>query len=235
MHWVLLPGFDGTGLLFEPLKRALPKAAAVSIVSYPSQALRSYPELVRLVTAALPRDTPYVLIAESFSGPIAIQAAAAAAVRPKALVLCASFAVCPVGPVLAAMGRLAGGLLFQLRPPVGFVRRYLLGADAPAQLLEDFYRALASVSASVLRNRLDSVLRVNVLADLAALSMPVLYIQGSQDMLVGARSLRIIQECNPRVQIETVDAPHLILQREPERCAELIQRFLDATQKVNRS
>jgi pimeloyl-ACP methyl ester carboxylesterase len=233
-HWVLLPGFDGTGLLFEPLRAALPKDTTVSIISYPNQTPHSYQELVQLVVDALPEDTAYVLIAESFSGPVAIRVAATAPVPPCALVLCASFARCPVGLLLAAILRRVGGLLFRLRPPEWFVRRYLLGADAPSQLTQDLYRALASVSAPVLRSRLDLLLRVNVVPDLAALPVPVLYIRGSRDRLVGARSLRVIQGCSSNVEIETVNAPHLVLQREPERCVQLIRRYLDDHEKLRR-
>jgi pimeloyl-[acyl-carrier protein] methyl ester esterase len=175
----------------------------------------------------LPEATAYGLIAESFSGPMAIRVAATAPVPPCALVLCASFARCPVGPLSATILRGVGGLLFRLRPPEWFVRRYLLGADAPGQLMQDFYRALASVSAPVLRSRLDVLLRVNVVSELAALPVPVLYIRGSQDRLVGAQSLRVIEECCSGVKIETVNAPHLVLQREPVRCVQLIERYLD--------
>lgn len=224
-RWFFLPGFDGTGLLFEPIKAAL-QDAAPSVVCYPNQTPQTYESLVQLVSAALPCDVPYILIAESFSGPIAIQAAALARLRPHALILCASFATCPLGPILGMVARLGSRLLFQVRPPEWFIRRYLVGEDAPKKLIEDFYRALGAVSVPVLEARLDSILQVNVLRDLAALSVPVLYIRGSQDRLVKAESLRIIQNFCPGVQIETVNAPHLILQRAPERCVELIRRFL---------
>ncbi|WP_457676365.1 hypothetical protein [Thiolapillus sp.] len=34
-HLVLLPGMDGSGLLFEPLLKAIPKGIAVRVISYP--------------------------------------------------------------------------------------------------------------------------------------------------------------------------------------------------------
>lgn len=227
MHWVLLPGLDGTGLLFEPLRAALPKDIESSIVSYPSQTPHSYQELGQVVADVLPKNSIYALIAESFSGPIAIRVAAAAPVPPCALVLCASFARCPVGPLSVAVLQAMSGLLSRLRPPEWFVRRYLLGEDVPTRLIESFYRALASVSTPVLRSRLDALLRVNVVHDLAALSMPILYIQGSRDRLVREQSLCVVRECSNRVQVAVVNAPHLVLQREPGRCVQLITRFFD--------
>lgn len=230
-HWILLPGLDGTGLLFEPIKAAVPKDTALCVVAYPTQTLRSYQCLVELVLAALPHATPYIIIAESFSGPIAIQAAARARPSPHALVLCASFAACPLRPIVGAIARWGSGLLLRVRPPEWFVRRYLLGRDAPQELIEAFYRAWRSVSVPVLVNRLDSLLQIDVLSSLAALAVPVLYIRGSHDRLVGERSLRAIQSCRADIQVETVQAPHMVLQRQPERCVEIIQRFLDQRAK----
>jgi surfactin synthase thioesterase subunit len=50
MQWVLLPGFDGTGLLFEPLTERLPRNIEVRVVSYPQKSrgrgnrVRPHPE-----------------------------------------------------------------------------------------------------------------------------------------------------------------------------------------------
>ena len=85
LHWVLLPGLDGTGLLFKPLKAAIPTETPIALVSYPTWTPYSYQALVTLVSAAVPTNAPYVLIAESFSGPIAIQVAATVEHPPSAL------------------------------------------------------------------------------------------------------------------------------------------------------
>ena len=229
-RWILLPGLDGTGLLFDPLWRALPKNIPACITSYPCQPPYPYLDLVETTLNSLLIDEPHVLIAESFSGPIAIKIAAAAPSRVKALVLCASFATSPVNPFFATiLLMLTGGFLSRMRPPEWLVRRYLLGNDAPNNLIKILYQALSLVPPPVLLDRLYSVLSVNVLPDLASLKIPVLYICASHDKVVGPRSLRTIQKWFPKVQVETVDAPHLVLQREPKQCIKIIQRFLEQT------
>ncbi len=75
MKWVLLPGMDGTGLLFTPLLSALPIGVDPIVVSYPADRAASPEELLRIVLAHLPGEGAYVLIAESFSGPLALRAA----------------------------------------------------------------------------------------------------------------------------------------------------------------
>lgn len=225
-RWILLPGLDGTGLLFEPMKAAAPKNTSATVVCYPRRTPQTYENLLQLVSGSLPRYAPYILIAESFSGPIAIQAASLAQVQPQALILCATFATCPLGPISTLVVKWSSAFLFRVRPPQWFVRRYLLGGDAPKKLIEDFYRALGSVAVPVLQARLDSVLQINVLSRLAGLRIPVLYIHGAKDRLLGKTSLRAIRRACPNVEIATVNAPHLMLQREPEQCFELINRFI---------
>jgi pimeloyl-ACP methyl ester carboxylesterase len=230
MHWVLLPGFDGTGRLFAPLKETI-GTATVSIVSYSNETPQSYETLVQVASAAIPSDAAYILAAESFSGPIAIQAAALAQHPPIALVLCASFAACPLGSTLRTIAKCASGLLFRWPPPRWFVRRYLLGCDVPAELLQEFYEVLATVSPCVLERRLHEVLSVDVRSSLSALSVPVLYIRGTKDRLIGSRALRTIESCCRSLDVQMIDAPHLIFQRRPEQCVEVIKSFIHENPK----
>jgi pimeloyl-ACP methyl ester carboxylesterase len=93
--FVLLPGLDGTGRLMQEFVEALGPEAEVQVVSYPPDRVLGYAELVEFVRDALPLNRSYLLVAESFSGPVGC---ALAATRPKGLVglvLCASFASTP--------------------------------------------------------------------------------------------------------------------------------------------
>jgi len=48
MKVVLLPGLDGTGILFKPFIDALPSEANIQVISYPSATKLSYQELTEL-------------------------------------------------------------------------------------------------------------------------------------------------------------------------------------------
>jgi pimeloyl-[acyl-carrier protein] methyl ester esterase len=73
---LLLPGIDGTGKFLGVFAQALRPSVEPMIVSYPSDRALGYDELEALVLAALPSDRGYILLGESFSGPLAVRIAA---------------------------------------------------------------------------------------------------------------------------------------------------------------
>ncbi len=91
----LLPGMDGTGTLFGPFVEALPEGFKGMPVAYPVDRPLSYSELAELVRKRLPVSESFVLLAESFSTPIAIQIAAENPPGLKAVILVAGFATSP--------------------------------------------------------------------------------------------------------------------------------------------
>lgn len=104
---VLLPGMDGTGELFAPFIAALGGEFDVRVVRYPGDHRGGYEELEAIARSAIPEDRPYVLLAESFSGPIAISIAASGPKQLRGLVLCCTFARNP-RPALASLKALLG-------------------------------------------------------------------------------------------------------------------------------
>jgi pimeloyl-ACP methyl ester carboxylesterase len=227
LRLLLLPGMDGTGELFAGLLSALPAGAEASPVRYPSRRVAPNSELVSIIHREAKRLTPCVLVAESFSTPLAIQYAAASPENVQAVVLCAGFASNPAGGWLRPMAGLLAPALFHLRLSNAAIEKFLLGADAPPLLLQQVRRAIASVSAHVLANRLRTALATDVRAQLPAVQAPILYLQASHDRLVRPRSLDEIRQIEPEIEIATVNGPHMILQREPQRCAEEIVRFVE--------
>ena len=223
MRWVLLPGFDGTGVLYEPLLRALPPEIEPVVVRYPPDQICSASSLVDIVLSSVPEREPYVLIAESFSGPIALRASSLRA--PTALVLCASFVKCPLPPVAIAPLKVLGRILSRWRPPKWCVRRYLLG-EAPDDVVALFYSALAAVSRRVLAHRFAVLLELNEERTLAKLNCPLLYLQATRDRLVGTRNALLLQAHYPAARIERIEAPHLVLQAQPQAALRAILRFL---------
>ncbi len=91
---VLLPGLDGTGRLFTPLRRELPKEVEPIVLSYPPDTPLTYDDLCNFLAHELPTD-PFVLLGESFGGPLAILLAQRAKYYLKGIILCASFITNP--------------------------------------------------------------------------------------------------------------------------------------------
>src|SRR4051812_16660002 len=93
---ILMPGMDGTGELFAPLLRALGNSIETTVLRYPTDEPLGYSELLPRVRAALPASGPFVLLGESFSGPLAIMIAAEAPAGLRGVILSASFASNPI-------------------------------------------------------------------------------------------------------------------------------------------
>jgi pimeloyl-[acyl-carrier protein] methyl ester esterase len=221
MRTLLLPGLDGTGRLFGGFVRELPPSLEPEVVSYPRDVALGYEALL----SRLPlRGDPVWLVAESFSGPLAILAAAA---HPEvsALVLVASFATCPARWPARPLGALLPSTLFRRSLPPFFIRRYLLGDDAAPGEVAELQRVVGEVAPAVLAARFKAICAIDVAGAFAALRVPVMYLAGSRDRLVSARVARRLLRLRPATKVKTLDAPHLVLQRRPAEAAVLISTF----------
>lgn len=121
-HLVFMPGMDGTGLSFEPVAPVLPKNTKITIVRYPADKLLSFDETVECAAAQIPAGNPPIVIAESFSGPVAIKMIGSRRVKAKALILCATFAKSPRPVVWRVMRFLRLPLLIKPNMPRRFFR-----------------------------------------------------------------------------------------------------------------
>ena len=221
---VLLPGLDGTGDLFQPLVESLSPRIQPLVLAYPESGGQAYSELATYVLERLPKDRPYVLVGESFSGPVAILVAAARPSGLTGLVLCASFARAPrkrVAQVLARVFPLAPlGLFACLGGP-----SLLMGRFRTRVLESLLRRALAKVPKPTLHARSVAVAQVDVTAALAALELPIMYLQASEDLVVPPSAATTVARFAKRARLEVVVAPHFLLQCAPDPAARVIEEF----------
>jgi pimeloyl-ACP methyl ester carboxylesterase len=220
---VLLPGLDGTGDLFRPLLDVLPPAIDYTVVSYPTDCPLSYDELMPMVAEQVPHDRPLVLLAESFSGPLALRYAAAHPDRVRALVLCASFMRSPVPAWTRFFVR---SMLFRLPPPTFALRMLLVGWRTPASLVSGVRTAIRRVRPNVMAHRVREVLALDCSDALAACTAPILYLRATHDAIVKAKSLRTMAASKPDVTAKVVQGPHLLLQASPADAWTEIAEFL---------
>lgn len=218
---LLLPGLDGTGRLFGPLREALARVGIEArALAYPSDACLSYDALVARVLRELP-PAPYLLVGESFSGPIALRVARARPAGLRGVVLAASFVQRPVPRLVRPFARVAFSL-----PAPGFGLRWVLaGSDAEPSLVHELQAALRSVPGKVLAHRLDQILRVDAREDLATCPVPLLYLAGERDRLVSPRTGARLQRERADLRLVTLPSPHLVLQRQAQAAAEAIAEF----------
>ena len=185
-----------------------------------------YEELEALVRAALPADRRFVVLGESFSGPIAIQIGADPPAGLAGVILCGTFAKNPY-PLLGWAKPLAAW--FPLKSLPRWLRAPLMWGSlaaerAPAQL----NRAMAAVSEDVIRHRIAALLAVDASAALARVGSPILVLQAAHDLVIPRSATQWILETAPHAQLVEIDGPHLLLQTQPEECAAAVIRFVRA-------
>lgn len=228
---VMLPGLDGTGRLFEPLLKQLPQHIEPLVVKFPTDKPFSLQEHVDFARRLLPAGKPFVLLAESFSGPIALQLLADAPENLVGVIFVATFDRYPK-PFLLDLARLLPQRpLLKLFSTSVCCRFFCLGS-APGEAVTLFQQALASVDLKVLSKRL------KILAELppppeSAYTGPCLYLQASHDHLVPKRAAGRLLRHLPQLQIKQLPGPHVILLADPQQGAGIISDFIKAGRKAH--
>ena len=217
---------DGTASLFHRFDAALRAHSAIATlaIAYPAAPL-DYAALEAFVRERLPQGRPFVVLAESFSGPLGAALRADPPPGMRALVLCCSFVRNP-RPVLAPLRHLLGLVPFGAMP--GFaLRQALLAPFSTPQLQNELAAALAQVPPVTLRQRLRAVLETDASRSFARGSLPVLYLRARHDRLVPpANAVQILRQA-AGAQLVDIAAPHMLLQAAPEAAAVAVAAFVN--------
>lgn len=221
---VLLPGLDGTGTLYQQLAQQLAPDYELQVIAYPLDRQWGYLQLLDFIRPQLPQN-PYLLLAESFSGPLGILLAAEQPEHLKALLLCCTFGRNP----LPALKGLAGAV--DKLPWNELVHHWtvlwLQGRYASTGLSALLEKALTMVPEQVIKHRAKQVLQVDVLEEFATLTLPLMYLQAGQDRLIWAFNAKTLLQLQPAMQLIRLDAPHFLLQAIPEQAAEQLKHFIE--------
>jgi pimeloyl-[acyl-carrier protein] methyl ester esterase len=232
MYVLLLPGMDGTGELFAPLLRSLPSHLHPKVVSYPVDKAWGYDQLLSLVEARAP-DEPFIVLGESFSGPLALQLAARRPPNLRGVVLCASFIQFPLR-VPEKWRSFIRPWMFRFQPlwPLSF---FLLGGHAFGELGRMLRKSVRSVSPEAFAARANSVALVDVSSELQNCSVPVLYLQAANDLVIHRSCWELIRSIRPNTQMKIIPGPHLVLQVSPHLAAEYLSKFCTEVAHPDRS
>jgi len=226
VRFVFLPGMDGTGILFEPITLLWPKEEPPPVViSYPSDRFLNYDELDAYVHPKLPTNEPYVLVAESFGGPLATRIAVEKPPLLRGLVLSATFARKPKGWIGTLGEFIVGPYLFH-QPYFNVVGRWVMKEQGLSGWQIDFLlRAIGHDRPEILAARLREALEVDALADLKNCPVPVLCLYAQRDLLLSKRCHELIGEATPNVRMVGLDTPHFLLQAKPAEALHEIRMF----------
>jgi pimeloyl-ACP methyl ester carboxylesterase len=222
---VLLPGMDGTGELFAPFLAALDGQLETLVIDYPRDEPLGYEALEVFVRERLPGKERFVVLGESFSGPIAISIAAKPPQNLVGLVLCCTFASNPIG-VLSPLSAIARFMPVE-RAPKFAMSHALMGSDATPELREALNKAMSSVSARAIRARAAAVLSLKNNGRLALIDKPLLYLRARRDRVVLRKSGDDILRTCKHAQLVKIDAPHFLLQTRAAEAAREILQFVN--------
>jgi pimeloyl-ACP methyl ester carboxylesterase len=216
---VLMPGLDGTGLLFEPFVSELPLHIRTCIIEYPS-GVAALEEHAAAVAARLPAGR-VVLLAESFSGIVALSLLGKHPGLAEKVIFVASFGGTPrqsLGILLPFFPALVRSM--PLIPGAAW-RFFCLGAGATPAEIARLKGVLAQVDPVVMAHRLKLLASARVAADLR-LDVPAYYLQAEGDRLVPRGAAEHLRGLFRRFLLLRVPGPHFLLQASPAECARLI-------------
>ncbi len=227
MKLVLLPGMDGTGDLFSPLLQMLP-GFQWEVIALPNSGAQDYASIIVYVKQRLP-DEDFILIAESFSGPIGMALAKSGMENLKGVIFVATFLSTP-SKCLVFLARCLP-LKFLLKLPFStlFIKALFLGSDASDELIHLFKTCLYSLSSALIKARLGAM--YSLIYHPRDIELPVGYIQAVSDKLVCSGKLNEFRNSFNNIMVKTIEGPHFILQSKPEQCAAVISEMVPMLKK----
>jgi pimeloyl-[acyl-carrier protein] methyl ester esterase len=222
---LLLPGMDGTGILFEEFVRLLPDGVDAKVIGYPEDKYLTYEQLAERVICVLPANEPYVIAAESYSGPVAALLAAHPVGNLQAVVFVSSFVSLPCGRIGPWIVKVLPVALFRPRAPAWLLRWLLMNSTTGRELISEVQEAIARVRPEVLARRLRDALNADFGEILKACTVRIVCLSPKSDRLLGTRGLRGFLAAKPDIETVRIAGPHFLLQCAPDSSFAALQKL----------
>ena len=224
---LFLPGLDGTGISFEPLRPFIRENIETTVVRYTADRPLTFEETVDSASRRINGDFD-VTLAESFSGPVAVALVGSGRLKTKGLVLSATFARAPRPALMKILPLIPVETILKFPFPDYWLRRFM-GDPRAARVIPPLWRRIRTeVPARILAQRIRMVGRIDVRRYLPKITIPCIYIQAMKDRIVPPSSVSDFVRALPGMEIRRIGGPHPILQVEPEASAAIIHEFMDA-------
>lgn len=222
--WTFLPGLHGTDDLFQGLRDLLPREQACEWINLPTKGEQNYSILKGWLDEQLPRlnGKKRLLIAESFSGPLAMTFAADRQDEICGIVLAASFCDAPLNPGIALLPLRP---LFMLKPPRKALEHFLIGSDASEADVEGLSRVIQTISSGTLSKRVRTILELEEDKSPKLTGVPMLLLQAQNDNLIPWDAQQRLEASYPEARVQWIESPHMILQRHPGESVDAIRDF----------
>lgn len=236
--YLLIPGFGGTGRLFEPLIASGAFPARPEVHAYPAGAA-TVSDIVDSLLTRPRRWERTVIIAESLGGVITAQlcarlAAAPVPAAPAAIVFSAAFATSPRPALLRLARWIPTSVLRRVGLSGAAIRAACLGGADP--VLVGTTRTINSAfTGETWRQRLAMIESADIRSQLAGIAAPTCYLRARHDRLIPARASDEFCALLPGVARIELPGPHFLLQTAPLECAAAIALFLRSVLPASRA
>jgi surfactin synthase thioesterase subunit len=227
MRLVLLPAFDGTGLMFDPFIRELKNRFETMVISYPVSGPQDYPTLAQYIRRQIPANEQYILLGESFAGPLVYEIALADTKNCRAAVFVATYLTNPSPLFLKVLSALPARVISWFVSNRLVVRLLTLSHLATSGVAKAIAENFATVEATAVKQRLKSIGSLPANPQ-SAVKLPCFYLQAGKDRLVPARKLSDFRRLCSALEVRQVEGGHFILQENPGACAVDIASMLKA-------
>ncbi|GAA5495119.1 hypothetical protein Rhal01_01291 [Rubritalea halochordaticola] len=219
----LMPGLHGTDEMFSDLVDQLD--GPVECVNYPREISQDYNTLYAWLEENLDWSIPRILIAESFSGPLALRLSKKHQDQVEGLILAASFCA---SPIHAGLALLPLRPLFMLSPPSPALKHFLIGQTPAPELLATLKQVAKELPSRIMSQRVRAVLTLEERDCPPLPNTPILLLQAQHDNLIPWEVQTMLEQRYPHATTHWMQTPHLLLQSAPEAAAKYIKRFLSA-------
>lgn len=224
---VLLPGLNGTAGLFDPLLAIATDKYELMVISYPTREVKSYTELTDYVLKKISAiEGRFVVVGESFSGPIAVFLAANNIHGLSGIILVATF-IRP--PYFSFFNYLPWTLMFALAKPLYWVS-IKLSSSNKASLVKAASIELQKIKPRVLAGRVKAALTVDAGCALEKVRIPVAYFRADYDVVVPAWNVKKVLAVKPDINVVRFNSQHFLLQSVPQDAWNAIDKFI---QEIN--
>ena len=226
---LLLPGLDGTEVLYRPLVRSLAPAAEVHVVEYAPDGPCDYEAALARASERLARLPACHVVGWSFSGPVALRLARAYPDRVRSVTLVATFVQHPLPHLRWAGPLLSAPLVWCARA----IRRLpiWLGRSRGDPLRRDKAEIWRRIGARTLAARARAIRRLDAREDLAAVTQPMQYMVFSRDRVVPSQNLEQLRAIRGDLEVVPVDGDHFALYACPDVAAAAVLAFASREQE----
>jgi pimeloyl-ACP methyl ester carboxylesterase len=219
---VLLPGLDGTGLLFKPLLEHLSTNFRTHVINYPTNIDLTPIQLANEVLKQVVFNKDTVLLAESFSGLVALELLKKN-IALSHIIFCASFFSAPRPLLLKSTQVISLSHFFNWKIP----KNLLVLSGLNQVTIELLHQAQNMVSGDILAKRLNYIANTQQADTTYKWSIPCTYLQADEDWAVPQSNAHIIKDYFVDFHLHKLGpSGHFLLQTQPKLCAVIIHKIM---------